>query len=75
MNNRSEQAQNGDGSILCTGVERVAEAKLPTEYGEFRIIAFKSTEVEGEPESKKFIRMIRHKATNGELCHLYIIIF
>jgi GTP cyclohydrolase II len=47
MNNRSEQAQNGDGSTPCTGVERVAEAKLPTEYGEFRVIAFKSL-VSGE---------------------------
>jgi GTP cyclohydrolase II len=31
-----------DGQEECTGVERLAEANLPTEFGSFRIIAFKS---------------------------------
>src|SRR5436853_1579407 len=42
MNNSSRPAQKTATSTDCTGVERVAEAKLPTEYGEFRIIAFRS---------------------------------
>jgi len=42
MSDSSEFTRNGDGEPPCTGVERVAEAKLPTEYGEFRIIGFKS---------------------------------
>src|SRR2546423_1461427 len=42
MNKRSESTQNTNGEPPCTGVERIAEAKLPTEYGEFRIIGFKS---------------------------------
>jgi 3,4-dihydroxy 2-butanone 4-phosphate synthase/GTP cyclohydrolase II len=45
MNNRSETTQN-DGKP-CTGVELIAEAKLPTDYGEFRILGFKSL-VSGE---------------------------
>jgi GTP cyclohydrolase II len=47
MNERSESTQNTNGEPPCTGVERIAEAKLPTEYGEFRIIGFKSL-VSGE---------------------------
>lgn len=42
MNNRSKHASHAEGEQPCTGVERIAEAKLPTEYGEFRIIGFKS---------------------------------
>jgi GTP cyclohydrolase II len=42
MNNRSKHAPHAEGEERCTGVERVAEAELPTEYGEFRIIGFKS---------------------------------
>jgi len=42
MNNSSRPAPTTDSQADCTGVERVAEAKLPTEYGEFRIIAFRS---------------------------------
>lgn len=42
MNNSSRPAKKTVSKIDCTGVERVAEAKLPTEYGEFRIIAFRS---------------------------------
>ncbi|MFL6216302.1 MAG: GTP cyclohydrolase II [Blastocatellia bacterium] len=42
MNNSSRPAQKTAIPTDCTGVERVAEAKLPTEYGEFRIIAFRS---------------------------------
>jgi GTP cyclohydrolase II len=42
MKNSREQADNVQDNQPCTGVERIAEAKLPTEYGEFRIIAFKS---------------------------------
>src|SRR5512138_1560662 len=42
MNNSSRPAQKTDSEADCTGVERVAEAKLPTEYGEIRIIAFRS---------------------------------
>src|SRR5690349_14045235 len=38
---------NGTSARECTGVDRVAEAKLPTEFGLFRIIAFKSR-LEGE---------------------------
>ncbi|HKQ07103.1 MAG TPA: GTP cyclohydrolase II [Blastocatellia bacterium] len=45
MNKRSETTQN-DGNP-CTGVELIAEAKLPTDYGEFRILGFKSL-VSGE---------------------------
>jgi GTP cyclohydrolase II len=40
MNKPSETTQN-DGKP-CTGVELIAEAKLPTDYGEFRILGFKS---------------------------------
>jgi 3,4-dihydroxy 2-butanone 4-phosphate synthase/GTP cyclohydrolase II len=42
MKNSSRPAPTTDGKEDCTGVERIAEAKLPTEYGEFRIIAFRS---------------------------------
>jgi len=42
MNNRSKHAPHAEGEQRCAGVERIAEAKLPTEYGEFRIIGFKS---------------------------------
>ena len=34
---------NGNLNRACTGVERLAEADLPTEFGLFRIIGFKST--------------------------------
>ncbi|MFP5261444.1 MAG: GTP cyclohydrolase II [Blastocatellia bacterium] len=33
---------NGNSNKPCVGVERVAEANLPTEFGLFRIIAFRS---------------------------------
>lgn len=33
---------NGDLDETCVGVERLAEANLPTEFGMFRILAFKS---------------------------------
>ena len=33
---------NGNPDRLCSGVERLAEANLPTEFGLFRIIGFKS---------------------------------
>jgi 3,4-dihydroxy 2-butanone 4-phosphate synthase/GTP cyclohydrolase II len=33
---------NGNSNKPCAGVERVAEANLPTEFGLFRIIAFRS---------------------------------
>ena len=33
---------NGDRDRPCVGVERLAEASLPTEFGLFRIIGFKS---------------------------------
>lgn len=33
---------NGNSDPNCAGVERLAEANLPTEFGMFRIIAFKS---------------------------------
>ncbi len=33
---------NGNREKPCTGVERLAEANLPTEFGLFRIIGFKS---------------------------------
>jgi 3,4-dihydroxy 2-butanone 4-phosphate synthase / GTP cyclohydrolase II len=33
---------NGNSDNSCAGVERIAEANLPTEFGLFRIIAFKS---------------------------------
>lgn len=42
MNKPRGHAQKPDRKPHCTGVERVAEAKLPTEYGEFRILGFKS---------------------------------
>src|SRR5205085_8545934 len=42
MDNSSQPAPEIDSKTNCTGIERVAEAKLPTEYGEFRIIGFKS---------------------------------
>ena len=41
MSKPTESAQHA-AEKPCTGVERIAEAKLPTEYGEFRIVAFKS---------------------------------
>ena len=34
---------NGTSDPTCAGVERLAEANLPTEFGMFRIVAFKST--------------------------------
>lgn len=34
--------ENGNGGKECSGVERLAEANLPTEFGMFRIIGFKS---------------------------------
>src|SRR6476661_5274265 len=40
-----------------------------------RIITFERTEVECKSESKKFIGVIRYKATESELGHLYIVIF
>ena len=33
---------NGNPEKICAGVERLAEANLPTEFGPFRIIGFKS---------------------------------
>jgi 3,4-dihydroxy 2-butanone 4-phosphate synthase/GTP cyclohydrolase II len=33
---------NGNSDRTCAGVERLAEANLPTEFGMFRIMAFKS---------------------------------
>ncbi|HJQ26283.1 MAG TPA: GTP cyclohydrolase II [Blastocatellia bacterium] len=42
MSKPSQSVQNTNGKLPCTGVERIAEAQLPTEYGEFRIVAFKS---------------------------------
>ncbi len=33
---------NGSSTRECAGVERLAEANLPTEVGVFRIVAFKS---------------------------------
>jgi len=33
---------NGNSDQTCAGVERLAEANLPTEFGMFRIVAFKS---------------------------------
>jgi 3,4-dihydroxy 2-butanone 4-phosphate synthase/GTP cyclohydrolase II len=33
---------NGNSDQTCAGVERLAEANLPTEFGMFRILAFKS---------------------------------
>ena len=33
---------NGNAAARCAGVERLAEANLPTEFGLFRIIGFKS---------------------------------
>jgi 3,4-dihydroxy 2-butanone 4-phosphate synthase/GTP cyclohydrolase II len=33
---------NGNSDLECAGVERLAEANLPTEFGLFRIMAFKS---------------------------------
>jgi 3,4-dihydroxy 2-butanone 4-phosphate synthase/GTP cyclohydrolase II len=33
---------NGNDQKVCAGVERVAEANLPTRFGQFRIIAFRS---------------------------------
>src|SRR5262249_28497430 len=37
------QSNNGHDRTECLGVVRIAEANLPTELGQFRIIAFKST--------------------------------
>jgi 3,4-dihydroxy 2-butanone 4-phosphate synthase/GTP cyclohydrolase II len=39
---------NGNKDQSCAGVERLAEAKLPTEFGLFRIIAFKSLATDEE---------------------------
>lgn len=35
-------SKNGGDAESCAGVERLAEASLPTEFGVFRIVAFKS---------------------------------
>ena len=42
MNKSGKPAQDAEAQPPCTGVDRIAEAKLPTEYGEFRIVGFKS---------------------------------
>lgn len=51
--------ENGQIDETCAGVERLAEANLPTEYGLFRIIGFKSKET-----SEDFVVLIK-----GELEH------
>ncbi|HXU09283.1 MAG TPA: GTP cyclohydrolase II, partial [Blastocatellia bacterium] len=45
---------NGTEDNECTGVERLAEANLPTESGSFRIIAFKA--VRGREEFPVLIK-------------------
>jgi 3,4-dihydroxy 2-butanone 4-phosphate synthase/GTP cyclohydrolase II len=42
MENTAVMSKNGGDAESCAGVERLAEANLPTEFGVFRIVAFKS---------------------------------
>jgi 3,4-dihydroxy 2-butanone 4-phosphate synthase/GTP cyclohydrolase II len=69
---------NGDPQQNCHGVERVAEANLPTEVGLFRIIAFKSlltgeefpVLVKGElnPDKTSLVR-IHSQCLTGDVFH------
>jgi 3,4-dihydroxy 2-butanone 4-phosphate synthase / GTP cyclohydrolase II len=42
MENTAVLSKNGGAAESCTEVERLAQANLPTEFGMFRIVAFKS---------------------------------
>ena len=69
---------NGHAEENCTGVERLAEANLPTESGTFRIIGFKSNLtgeeypvlVKGElsPEKPSLVR-IHSQCLTGDVFH------
>lgn len=69
---------NGQGEENCTGVERLAEANLPTESGTFRIIGFKGNLtgeefpvlVKGElsPEKPSLVR-IHSQCLTGDVFH------
>jgi len=69
---------NGHAEDNCTGVERLAEANLPTESGMFRIIGFKSNLtdeefpvlVKGElsPEEPSLVR-IHSQCLTGDVFH------
>ncbi len=54
---KSEQLHK-DGSQNCMGVERMAEASLPTEFGEFRIIGFTSKVM-----AEDFIALVKGELT------------
>ena len=69
---------NGQAEQNCQGVERLAEANLPTEFGLFRIIGFKSTAtgeefpvlVKGElsPDKPSLVR-IHSQCLTGDVFH------
>lgn len=69
---------NGHAEEKCTGVERLAEANLPTESGLFRIIGFKSNLTEEEfpvlvkgelsPEIPSLVR-IHSQCLTGDVFH------
>src|ERR1044072_8845661 len=69
---------NGQAEQNCQGVERLAEANLPTEFGLFRIIGFKSTVtgeefpvlVKGElsPDKPSLVR-IHSQCLTGDVFH------
>ncbi|HXG94020.1 MAG TPA: GTP cyclohydrolase II [Blastocatellia bacterium] len=69
---------NGNSKKECAGVERVAEANLPTRFGAFRIIGFRSkltgeefpTLVKGEldPEKPSLVR-IHSQCLTGDVFH------
>lgn len=70
--------ENGQPEQICGGVERLAEANLPTEYGLFKIIGFKSTDtgedfvvlVKGElDQHKPSLVRIHSQCLTGDVFH------
>lgn len=62
----------------CTGVDRLAEANLPTEFGQFRIIGFKSRAtgeefialVKGQPDTETpSLARIHSQCLTGDVFH------
>jgi 3,4-dihydroxy 2-butanone 4-phosphate synthase/GTP cyclohydrolase II len=74
----SPTSDTGTSPADCIGVERIAEANLPTEFGQFRIIAFKSlltgeefpVLVKGEltPDKASLVR-IHSQCLTGDVFH------
>ncbi|HKY03788.1 MAG TPA: GTP cyclohydrolase II [Blastocatellia bacterium] len=56
--------QNGSSAETCTGIQRVAEANLPTEFGNFRIVGFR-----GEANGEEFVALVKGRL-DGETASL-----